>query len=129
MTDTPVDTQVIANLVVHDGAGRVLFVRYDPDSDKWWLPGDDVEPFTHPDDAAAKVLAALPGIKAGAPRLDHVESFRGRRGWHLVFHYDVAATGEPKGGPPAQWFGADDLPRTMHGGWEKQVVAKVMGKG
>jgi ADP-ribose pyrophosphatase YjhB (NUDIX family) len=129
MTDAPVDTQVIANLVVRDGAGRVLFVRYDPENEKWWLPGEDVAPFTHPDDTAAKVLADLPGLDAGPPRLDHVESFRGRRGWHLVFHYDVAASGTPAGGPPAQWFATDDLPRTMHGGWEKQVVAKVTGAG
>jgi ADP-ribose pyrophosphatase YjhB (NUDIX family) len=129
MSEPSVDTQVIANLVVRDDEGRVLFVRYDPENEKWWLPGEDVQPFTHPDDTAVKVLADLAGLKAGAPRLDHVESFRGRRGWHLVFHYDVAASGRPTGGPPAQWFAADELPRTMHGGWEKQVVAKVLGKG
>ena len=127
MNDKPVETQVIANLVVRDDQGRVLFVRYDPENEKWWLPGNDVEPFTHPDDTAAKTLADLPGLDAGTPHLNHVESFRGRRGWHLVFHYDVTAAGSPNGGPEAAWFAGDELPRTMHGGWEKQVVATVIG--
>ncbi len=129
MTDKPVDTQVIANLVVRGNDGHILFVRYDPENEKWWLPGEDVEPFTHPDETAAKLLADLPGLDAGAPRLAHVESFHGRRGWHIVFHYDVEAAGSPNSGPPAGWFATDDLPKTMHGGWEKQVVAKVTGAG
>ncbi|MDE0242216.1 MAG: hypothetical protein OXK82_12980 [Deltaproteobacteria bacterium] len=48
MTEETVATQVIANLVVTDRDGHVLFVRHDPDSEKWWLPGRDVEPYTHP---------------------------------------------------------------------------------
>lgn len=126
MTSETVATQVIANLVVSDGAGKVLLVRYDPDDAKWWLPGRDVEPFTHPDDTAKALLAGLDGLACDAPRLHHVESFRGRRGWHLTFHYAVAATGEPKGTTPAAWFDADALPATRHGGWEKQTVAAVL---
>lgn len=127
MTTETVATQVIANLVVSDGKGRVLLVRYDPEDEKWWLPGRDVEPFTHPDDTAKAVLAELAGIESEGPRFHHVESFRGRRGWHLMFHYAVAATGEPAGGPPAAWFPADALPATRHGGWEKQQVAALLG--
>ena len=128
MTDDNVATQVIANLVVSDAAGRVLLVRYDADDEKWWLPGQDVAPFTHPDDAASAALAQIGGIACEPPRLHHVESFRGRRGWHLVFHYAVAASGEPGGGPAAAWFPADRLPATRHGGWERQQVAAVLGR-
>ena len=57
MTETEeVSTQVIANLVVRNPNGEVLFVRYDPENEKWWLPGGDVEPYSHPDEAAAKSL-------------------------------------------------------------------------
>ncbi len=125
MTTDSVETQVIANLVVRNAQGAVLFVRYDPENEKWWLPGQDVAPFTHPDSAAAEAVADLDGLAVRHCRLDHVESFRGRRGWHLVFHYDVGADGSPAGRHEAAWFPADALPRTVHGGWEKQVVARV----
>ncbi len=127
MTETEVSTQVIANLVVRNPDGEVLFVRYDPENEKWWLPGGDVEPYSHPDEAAAKILARIGGIEVSACRLDYVDSFRGRRGWHLVFNYDVGADGTPGGPDEAKWFAPDDMPRTMHGNWEKQVVARVFG--
>ncbi len=127
MTKDTVATQVIVNLVVQDGAGRVLLVRYDPEDSKWWLPGKDVAPFTHPDDAAAEALAQLQGVTCDAPLLHHVESFRGRRGWHLVFHYGVRASGEPDGEPEAAWFAAADMPAMRHGGWEKEQAAAVLG--
>jgi len=127
MTDETVATQVIANVVVTDPDGRVLFVRYDPESEKWWLPGRDVAPYTHPDDTARAVLDEMDGLDAGAPEFDHLESFRGRRGWHLAFHYRVTATGTPTGNTPSQWCATDDLPATAHGGWEKSIVAKITG--
>ncbi len=34
MTETDVSTQVIANLVVRNPNGEVLFVRYDPENEK-----------------------------------------------------------------------------------------------
>ena len=128
MTTENVATQVITNLVVSDGQGRVLLVRYDPDDETWWLPGKDVEPFSHPDDAAKAVLADLPGLEAGSPLFHHVNSFRGRRGWHLMFHYLVTASGEPAGAVPAAWFPVDALPATRHGGWEKQQVAALLNQ-
>ena len=125
MTVESVDTQVIANLVVRNREGAVLFVRTDPDSEKWWLPGQDVVPFTHPDAAAAEVAASLDGLEVRSCRLSHVDSFRGRRGWHLVFHYDLRADGDPTGRHEACWFDEASYPRTMHGGWEKQVIGRV----
>lgn len=128
MTEEIVATQVIASLVVTDRDGRVLFVRHDPDSGKWWLPGRDVEPYTHPDDTAGAVLADLTGLETCGPEFDHVESFRGRRGWHLVFHYRVRTKGTLVGDARSRWFPADDLPVTAHGGWEKVVVEKLTGR-
>ena len=125
MSQTAVETQVIANLVVRDGQGRVLFVRYDPENEKWWLPGEDVAPFTHPDATAENVMADNGGLTVARMAMAEVESFRGRRGWHLVFHYDVRAEGAPAGPHEARWFPADDLPRTVHGAWEKDVVARL----
>ncbi len=127
MNEQSVATQVIVNLVITNKNGEVLFVRYDLENEKWWLPGRDVEPYTHPDDRAQEVLSELDGLKVGEPRFGHVESFRGRRGWHLAFHYHVEAEGTPAGETPAQWFPADALPQTAHGAWERQIVAKLTG--
>ncbi len=121
-----VDIQVIANLVVRNRAGEVLFVRYDPENEKWWLPGGDVEAFTHPDEARDKALRDFDTLEVGSRSLSFVESFRGRRGWHLVFHYDIGAEGMPGGEREAAWFPADELPPTVHGQWEKSVVAQVL---
>ncbi len=126
MKDQTVETQIIANLVVRNTAGQVLLVRYDPDNEKWWLPGGDVEPFTHPDETAARVLAAFEGLTVSEQKLHHLESFRGRRGWHFVVHYAVTAEGTVKGPQAAAWFAPDDLPKTMHGAWEKQAIATVL---
>jgi len=117
--------QLIANLVITAGDGSVLLVRYDPADDRWWLPGGDLRPYEHPDEAARRVLATLEGLGVGEMRMQEVESFRGRRGWHVVFHYRVRADGTPAGAVPAQWFPASDLPRTMHGAWERAVVERV----
>ena len=129
MTESTVDTQVIANLVVRNPGGEVLFVRYDPDSEKWWLPGQDVAPFAHPDAAAAEVAGAIGLSDVKSCRFSHFDSFRGRRGWHIVFHYDVRASGEASGPHEARWYAAGAFPRTAHGGWEKQVIEDVRGGG
>ena len=46
------DIQLISNIVVRNGAGDVLFVKYDSEDERWWLPGDDLVPYQHPDDRA-----------------------------------------------------------------------------
>jgi hypothetical protein len=60
--------------------------------------------------------------------MEEIESFRGRRGWHVIFTYRVDAVGEPRGGFPAAWFPVDGLPRTMHGRWERDLVGNVLVK-
>ena len=126
MTEKQPDVQVISNLVVRDGGGRVLLVRYDADDERWWLPGRDVVPYQHPDEAAAEVLAEYPGLAVRAqPAMAFVESFRGRRGWHMTFNYTVIAVGEPGGEYETGWFPADELPRTVHGSWERKVVERA----
>ena len=125
-TETPKkrpDVQLIANAVITDGHQRVLLTRYGDDVDTWWLPGAELDPYEHPDEA---VRRALGGLASGAPAtLHHVDSFRGRRGWHVMFNYlvriDAHAAGEE-----GQWFAADALPRFAHGAWEQGVVAKAL---
>ena len=118
-----VDVQIIANIVVSDEAGRVLLTQYNPSVDKWWLPGGDVEPFTHPDEQAKKILGDL---NVTTQRLDfkRVQSFRGRRGWHLVFDYLAVANADVVA--DATWFNVSELPEMMHGEWEKSVVGDLL---
>jgi ADP-ribose pyrophosphatase YjhB (NUDIX family) len=127
--------QLIANLVVHNG-DAVLLARYDasdesdPDEGdiRWWLPGQELEPYEHPDEAARRALAAIPGLVAEEVALAGVQSFRGRRGWHVSFDYRVTATGDPGAdGVPAGWFSRHELPRTMHGRWERDVIDRLLG--
>lgn len=123
----PTDVQLIANLVVRRPDGRVLFVRYHEDDERWWLPGEDLEPYEHPDDAARRILdETFPRLATSSTIFHDVESFRGRRGWHVVFNYDVAADGDAASDVPSEWFDPDELPATMHGPWEREVVRKVI---
>ena len=119
------EIQPIANVVVTRDDGQVLFVKYQPDDERWWLPGEDLEPYEHPDAAAARVLGALPGLRFEGLEMREVESFRGRRGWHIMFDYVARGSGESAGSPAFAWFPPDALPRTMHGQWEVQRVARL----
>jgi ADP-ribose pyrophosphatase YjhB (NUDIX family) len=125
MAEQQPDIQLIANLVVQRPDGRILFVRYHSDDERWWLPGEDLEPYEHPDERAQRTLEAV-GVAATSCSLSHIESFRGRRGWHVMFHYRVEADGEPSGDYPTEWFPPDELPRTVHGRWERDQVARVL---
>jgi hypothetical protein len=125
MADRP-DIQLIANLVVLRPDGRVLFVRYRADDERWWLPGEDLEPYEHPDERARAVLDGLPGLRVDSMALEEIESFRGRRGWHVIFTYRVDADGDPDADFPAEWFPTGELPRTVHGRWERDRVDRVL---
>ena len=132
MTDEPA-IQLIANLVVEGADGHVLLARYDPagevddaDADvRWWLPAHELEPYQHPDEAAALALDAIGGLTVESIELARIQSFRGRRGWHLSFDYRVRADGVPEGAVPAGWHRSDDLPPTMHGSWERDTIDAV----
>jgi ADP-ribose pyrophosphatase YjhB (NUDIX family) len=125
MTHGQPEVQVIANVVVLRDDGRVLLVRHDPDDERWWLPGDDARPYQHPDERAREVVEELGGLTCRSLAMVFVESFRGRRGWHLVFHYRAEVDGDPSADLEAAWFEPDELPRTMHGGWERAAVRRV----
>jgi len=117
--------QLIANLVVRRTDGQVLFVRYDPEDERWWLPGEDLNPYEHPNEAARRILAEFSGLAIGAIEMREIESFRGRRGWHVVFHYRVDADGAAASRFPTSWFPLTNLPRTPHGRWEKDIARKL----
>lgn len=125
--DQQPDIQLISNLVVTRKDGMILFVRYDPDDERWWLPGEDLDPYEHPDERARKELARF-GLEADRLDMVFVESFRGRRGWHVVFHYRVDVSSEPLAEVEVQWFSSDSLPRTMHGQWEAEAVRRVLAE-
>jgi ADP-ribose pyrophosphatase YjhB (NUDIX family) len=118
------EVQLISNLIVTRDDGSVMFVRYDSDDDRWWLPGEDLEPYEHPDERARKELARF--ALDGQPEMVFIESFRGRRGWHVMFHYRVLVNGEAGGDYETGWFAPDQLPRTMHGRWEHDSVKRVL---
>jgi DNA-binding PadR family transcriptional regulator/ADP-ribose pyrophosphatase YjhB (NUDIX family) len=117
--------QLIANLVVIRADGQVLFVRYDPEDERWWLPGEDLNPYEHPDEAAQRVLGAFTGLTVSAMTMREIESFRGRRGWHVMFHYRVEAEGDVTSRFPTAWFPLSSLPRTVHGRWETDIARKI----
>lgn len=121
------EIQLIANAVITDGRGRVLLTRYDDEGvDRWWLPGANLLPYEHPDEALRRALDGLvAALKSSA--LHHVESFRGRRGWHVMFNHRVKVNPKSASGQ-GQWFAADALPRMAHGQWEPGVIAKVLAR-
>lgn len=132
----PPEIQLIANVVVHDGHGRILLVRYNPtgeiddhDADaRWWLPAHELDAYQHPDDAARIAVDEISGLDIDSLELSRVQSFRGRRGWHLSFDYEASAKGEPQGcSIPARWFDRLDLPAMMHGNWERDTIDAVLG--
>ncbi len=135
MTDRP-EIQLLANIVAHDGAGRVLLARYgaaaevetDDADARWFLPAGELDPYDHPDDVARATLDDLAGLTVHTLELAGVQSFRGRRGWHISFDYLARVSGDPDAdGPvPAAWFGRQALPRTAHGNWEPETVERVL---
>jgi ADP-ribose pyrophosphatase YjhB (NUDIX family) len=129
MSDRP-DIQLIANVVVFNPGGQVLLTREDAGQGhaaRWWLPGAELAPYEHPDAACQRALTEL-GLRDSVATLHHVESFRGRRGWHVMFNYHCPATADKRdaqGG--ASWHSRSALPATAHGPWEAQVIGKVCG--
>ena len=53
------DIQLIANAVITDRRGRVLLTHYDDNESRWWLPGSNLEPYEHPEEALQRALAGL----------------------------------------------------------------------
>ncbi len=135
MTSDGPAIQLIANVVATSEAGAVLLVQYGEGSEaddgdaRWWLPACELEPYQHPDDAARAALAEVAGIEVVGLELAGVQSFRGRRGWHVSFDYRARLRGAPSadGELPAALHDPQALPRTAHGRWERDVVARVLG--
>jgi ADP-ribose pyrophosphatase YjhB (NUDIX family) len=117
--------QLIVNPVVERGDGSVL-LRREEDA-RWTLPDAELEPYEHPEDAAGEVLGDPAGLVVSEVRLANVQSFRGRRGWHVTIELPrqggrvPVAAGKGGGLVPAR-----RPPRTAHGAWEGQTVAGVL---
>ncbi|MGH2454602.1 MAG: NUDIX hydrolase [bacterium] len=119
--------QLFVQLVVLAPKGKVLLARYDQEDERWMIPYTDLEPYEHPDETARRGLEALGGLAVRALRMSDVLSFRGRAGWHVVFNYRVEAEGEgaPQAEFPTQWFPTTQLPRTVHGRWEHDIITRL----
>jgi ADP-ribose pyrophosphatase YjhB (NUDIX family) len=122
------EIQLISNIVVTREDGHILLVKYDNEDERWWLPGDDVVPYQHPDDRAKEILDGLTGLVWDGLEMVFVESFRGRRGWHVMFNYRATGKGAVNAQIPSEWFPLDAVPRTMHGKWEQGVIKQAARK-
>jgi ADP-ribose pyrophosphatase YjhB (NUDIX family) len=126
-TETPA-IQLIADVVAVNAAGQVLLARYgdaDDTSPRWWLPAGELEPYEHPDDIARAAIAEL-GVTLDLLELAGVRSFRGRRGWHVMFDYRAHVSGDPDGAIPAAWHDTANLPPTAHGSHERETIDAVL---
>jgi ADP-ribose pyrophosphatase YjhB (NUDIX family) len=119
------DIQLTSNVVIAAPSGRVLLTRYEQDDDRLWIPGASLEEYEHPDVAAKRAVASMLVVPDASATLSHIESFRGRRGWHVMFNYLVNVDTECKS-DEGQWFDAMNLPPMAHGEWEKSVIAKAL---
>jgi ADP-ribose pyrophosphatase YjhB (NUDIX family) len=120
--------QLIADVVALNDAGQVLLARYgdaDDTSPRWWLPAGELEPYEHPDDVARTALGEL-GVSVESLTLHRIRSFRGRRGWHVMFDYRAEVGGDPRGDIPAAWHDPADLPPTAHGSHERETIGDVL---
>jgi ADP-ribose pyrophosphatase YjhB (NUDIX family) len=120
------DIQLTSNVVIVNERQEVLLTRYEADDERWWIPGASLESYEHPDSAAARALVDVRQDEKLTATMKHVESFRGRRGWHVMFNYLVrASTSESNAnGNDTKWFPVSALPTMMHGEWEKNVIAR-----
>jgi ADP-ribose pyrophosphatase YjhB (NUDIX family) len=119
------DIQLTSNVIIASPSGKVLLTRYDEDDERMWIPGASLNEYEHPDAAAIRAIADVGVMTRASAKLSHIESFRGRRGWHVMFNYIVRAEAEVAA-KDAKWFDAKQLPPTAHGEWEKGVIAKAL---
>ncbi len=124
-TQQKADLQLTANVIIVSTRDQVLLTRYDDEDERMWIPGALLNEYEHPDAAAARAVVDVGATTNTAATLHHIESFRGRRGWHVMFNYvvrlDMDVTAKD-----AAWFDAKQLPPTAHGEWERGVIAKVL---
>ncbi len=124
-TQSKADIQLTSNVIIASPTGKVLLTRYDDEDERLWIPGASLNEYEHPDAAAIHALEDVGITTKAITKLSHIESFRGRRGWHVMFNYIVCVEAELDA-KDAQWFDAKNLPQTAHGEWEKGVIAKAL---
>jgi ADP-ribose pyrophosphatase YjhB (NUDIX family) len=116
---------------------RLLLVDYEnapnPSKKGWWIPAPGLV-FGADPEAAAKAAAEELGIADGLPALSGVESFVLPGGWHLIYHYLVKTSSDPKVGGnfrQAKWvtaFELDGMKDIAHGKWEIGVGKRFLAK-
>jgi ADP-ribose pyrophosphatase YjhB (NUDIX family) len=119
------EIQLTSNVIIASPNGKVLLTQYDEDDERMWIPGASLNEYEHPDAAAIRAIADVGVATDAVAKLSHVESFRGRRGWHVMFNYVVGVEAEVPA-MCATWFDAKQLPLMAHGDWEKGVIAKAL---
>jgi ADP-ribose pyrophosphatase YjhB (NUDIX family) len=119
------DIQLTANVIIVSPNHKVLLTRYDNDDERMWIPGASLNEYEHPDAAALRAVSDVGIFAPVSVTLHHIESFRGRRGWHVMFNY-VAKIDAEIASKSATWHDAINLPQMAHGEWEKGVITKVI---
>lgn len=62
------EIQLIANLVVQRPDGKVLLVRYDAEDERWWLPGEDLDPISTQTSEQGRFWTSSPGSRPSTRR-------------------------------------------------------------
>lgn len=109
---------------------KLLLLDYveppNPTKKGWWIPAPGLEFGGDPKEKAEQVAGSL-GIQIESISLHDVESFVMPGGWHLICHYLIKTSSEPKQSPEVRgfrWVSKDELMEMQdiaHGKWEKGV--------
>lgn len=109
---------------------RLLLVDYqqapNPAKTGWWIPAPGLEFGQDPKEVAENVAREF-GLEIDRLSLGDVESFVLPGGWHLITHFVIQTTSEPRAHDNVKaykWVTADELremPDIAHGKWEKAV--------
>jgi hypothetical protein len=121
------DIQLTANVIIESPSGKVMLTQYDDDDERMWIPGASLNEYEHPDAAVIRAIADVGIVTNLVAELDHIESFRGRRGWHVMFNYKLRLKSEINT-TDTNWFDPKNLPQTAHGEWERGVIAKALAR-
>jgi ADP-ribose pyrophosphatase YjhB (NUDIX family) len=115
---------------------RILLVQYkespNPSKSGWWIPAPSLEFGEDPKEIAENICKEF-GFDTTDLKLFDVESFVLPGGSHIITHYNVNVTSEPKPHPNIkeyQWVTSEQLSQMKdiaHGKWEIGVGKSYLG--